>query len=197
MCGVVSGSMATSVTDPDVYLAGASGGVYALISAHLANVAFNWSEMEFLALRLAAFLLLAGVDTGVAVYYRYVAGVDTRVSYVSHIAGALAGETMDFRMTLLKSQDSPQISLYKNYSRQKFATILKLSLNTITKFHTMFALIFKVSSWESSFSATFASAPGRGWFGGAPCSPSSPSSSQGSCGTRSSSGWTRSTWHET
>ena len=43
------------------------------------------------ALRLLAFLLLAGVDTGVAIYYRYVAGVDTRVSYVAHLAGALVG----------------------------------------------------------------------------------------------------------
>jgi len=89
--GVAAGSLATSVTDPDVYLAGASGGVYALIAAHLANVIFNWGEMEFPALRLLAFLLLAGVDTGVAIYYRYVAGVDTRVSYVAHLAGALVG----------------------------------------------------------------------------------------------------------
>ncbi len=91
MCGVISGSLATSVTDPDVYLAGASGGVYAIIAAHLANVVFNWSEMEFPGLRLAAFLLLAAVDTGVGVYYRYFAGVDTRVSYAAHLAGAVAG----------------------------------------------------------------------------------------------------------
>lgn len=71
VCGVVAGSLASSVTDPDVYLAGASGGVYALITAHLANVIFNWSEMEFPALRLIAFIILAGVDTGVAIYYRY------------------------------------------------------------------------------------------------------------------------------
>lgn len=67
-------------------MAGASGGVYALIAAHLANVIFNWKEMEFPWLRLLAFLLLAGVDTSVAVYYR-VNGVDTKVSYVAHIAG--------------------------------------------------------------------------------------------------------------
>jgi membrane associated rhomboid family serine protease len=90
-CGVVAGSLATSITDPDVYLAGASGGVYALITAHLANVISNWGEMEVPALRLVAFLLLIGVDTGVAVYYRYVALIDTRVSYAAHIAGAVVG----------------------------------------------------------------------------------------------------------
>ena len=74
-----------------MYLAGASGGVYALIAAHLANVIFNWSEMEFAALRLIAFLLLASVDTGVAIYYRYIEEVDTKVGYVAHLAGATVG----------------------------------------------------------------------------------------------------------
>ncbi len=88
--GVVGGSLATSISDPDVYLAGASGGVYAIIAAHLANVIFNWSEMEFPALRLTAFLLLAGIDTGIAVYYRYVE-LNTKVGYVAHAAGAVVG----------------------------------------------------------------------------------------------------------
>lgn len=34
----VSGSLGTSVFDTEVYLVGASGGVYALLAAHLANV---------------------------------------------------------------------------------------------------------------------------------------------------------------
>ena len=88
--GVVAGSLATSISDPEVYLAGASGGVYAIIAAHLANVIFNWSEMEFPALRLIAFILLAGIDTGVAVYYRYIE-VDTQVGYAAHAAGAIVG----------------------------------------------------------------------------------------------------------
>jgi len=38
LAGVIAGSLATSVTDPHIYLAGASGGVYALIFAHLASM---------------------------------------------------------------------------------------------------------------------------------------------------------------
>jgi len=34
----VAGSLGTSVFDTEVYLVGASGGVYALLAAHLANV---------------------------------------------------------------------------------------------------------------------------------------------------------------
>ena len=90
LTGVLAGSLTVAVADPHVYLAGASGGVYALIAAHLANVIFNWREMEFPALRLIGFLLVTGVDTGVAVYYRYT-GQDNLVSYTAHIAGGVVG----------------------------------------------------------------------------------------------------------
>uniref|UniRef100_T1J9T3 Peptidase S54 rhomboid domain-containing protein n=1 Tax=Strigamia maritima TaxID=126957 RepID=T1J9T3_STRMM len=38
MAGVLAGSLGTSVFDSDVYLVGASGGVYALLAAHLSNI---------------------------------------------------------------------------------------------------------------------------------------------------------------
>lgn len=36
--GVLAGSLGTSIVDPTVKLAGASGGVYALITAHVATI---------------------------------------------------------------------------------------------------------------------------------------------------------------
>ena len=42
--GVASGSLATSVFDRKVFLAGASGGIYALVTAHLATLILNWQE---------------------------------------------------------------------------------------------------------------------------------------------------------
>jgi hypothetical protein len=36
--GVIAGSLGTSISDPTVYLVGASAGVYALMSAHLSSV---------------------------------------------------------------------------------------------------------------------------------------------------------------
>lgn len=47
LSGVVAGSMGTSVTSPRIFLAGASGGVYALITAHIATIIMNWHEMEY------------------------------------------------------------------------------------------------------------------------------------------------------
>ena len=38
LAGVTAGSLGTSVADPTVYLAGASGGVYALLLAHIASL---------------------------------------------------------------------------------------------------------------------------------------------------------------
>ena len=42
--GVLSGSLFVSVFDQKIFLAGASGGCYALIAAHLATLILNWKE---------------------------------------------------------------------------------------------------------------------------------------------------------
>ncbi|XP_048482325.1 rhomboid-related protein 2 isoform X2 [Plutella xylostella] len=89
--GVAAGSLATSLTDPRVYLAGASGGVYALIAAHIATIIMNWKEMEFAIVQLLVFVLLAGVDVGTAVYDRYWRHLQQNIGYVAHLAGAVAG----------------------------------------------------------------------------------------------------------
>ncbi|XP_072934187.1 rhomboid-related protein 2 isoform X2 [Epargyreus clarus] len=91
LAGVVAGSLATSLTDPRVYLAGASGGVYALIAAHIATIVMNWAEMEFAIIQLLVFLLLAAVDIGTAIYYRYYKHMTQNIGYVAHFAGAVAG----------------------------------------------------------------------------------------------------------
>lgn len=45
--GVFAGSLGTSVVDSEVYLVGASGGVYALLAAHLANITLNYGQMKY------------------------------------------------------------------------------------------------------------------------------------------------------
>ena len=42
VCGVISGSLWNNVLKPTVFLSGASGGVYALITAHLGTVIMNF-----------------------------------------------------------------------------------------------------------------------------------------------------------
>jgi hypothetical protein len=75
----MSGALLFSVFDRNIFLAGASGGVYALLSAHVANVALNWGEMEFNWIRAIVLGVFVSADVGVAVYQRYFEGVLNKV----------------------------------------------------------------------------------------------------------------------
>ncbi|XP_053207442.1 rhomboid-related protein 2-like [Panonychus citri] len=91
LSGVLAGSLGSSLSDPKSYLAGASGGVYALIAAHLANVVINFNEMEFGVIRAVGLVAFGTIDVGVAMYNRYTQSEKTRTSYSAHFMGALAG----------------------------------------------------------------------------------------------------------
>ena len=57
--GVLAGSLGTSLFDSLVFLVGASGGVYALLAAHVANVLLNYNRMRFGALRVFGVILFS------------------------------------------------------------------------------------------------------------------------------------------
>ena len=69
MSGVLAGSLATSVLDPQVCLVGASGGVYSLLAGHLANLVINYSSMQCGALRLVAILAIASLEVDIDFSY--------------------------------------------------------------------------------------------------------------------------------
>lgn len=56
LSGVLAGSLGSSVFDRNAILVGASGGVYALLAAHLANVLLNYQEMQLGVLRVLAII---------------------------------------------------------------------------------------------------------------------------------------------
>ncbi|KAE8742053.1 hypothetical protein FOCC_FOCC012428 [Frankliniella occidentalis] len=91
MAGVLAGSLGTSVFDADVYLVGASGGVYALLAAHLANVLLNYNNMEFGIVRLIGIFVVASADVGFAIYGRYAA--DT-LALSAGLGGLSPGEAL-------------------------------------------------------------------------------------------------------
>lgn len=102
--GVLAGSLGTSVFDMKAYLAGASGGVYSLLAAHLANIMLNYSEMEFGLLKLSAVLIIASADVGFAVWDRLLErDLLPQISYTAHLMGSLAGLTMG--LLVLKNFD--------------------------------------------------------------------------------------------
>ncbi|XP_039485479.1 protein rhomboid [Drosophila santomea] len=95
MAGVLAGSLGTSVVDSEVYLLGASGGVYALLAAQLASLLLNFGQMRHGVFQLMAVILFVFCDLGYALYSRELAmhQLQTRpsVSYIAHMTGALAG----------------------------------------------------------------------------------------------------------
>lgn len=93
MSGVLAGSLSTSVFAPEVSLIGASGGAYALLTAHLANVMLNYRSMRCGWVKILGVIVIASSDVGRAIFNRYIEPDGFPVSYLSHIAGALAGVT--------------------------------------------------------------------------------------------------------
>ncbi|XP_030382119.1 protein rhomboid [Scaptodrosophila lebanonensis] len=90
LAGVLAGSMGTSLTSPRIFLAGASGGVYALITAHIATIIMNYSEMEYAIIQLLAFLIFCFTDLGTSIY-RHLTDQHDQIGYVAHLSGAIAG----------------------------------------------------------------------------------------------------------
>lgn len=88
--GVLAGSIGTSIVSPHVFLAGASGGVYALITAHIATIFINWKQMEYAVVQLFFFLIFCGTDVGSSIYKSTMDSEDT-VGYMAHFCGAVAG----------------------------------------------------------------------------------------------------------
>jgi len=105
MSGVLAGSLGTSLSDPATYIAGASGGVYALIAAHLATLALNWQEDNQLRIkkvvkkpitkiiRILFIVILCVHDIIYAVYVRFY-DPDNRTGFMGHLCGSLAGLTV-------------------------------------------------------------------------------------------------------
>ncbi|XP_077975663.1 rhomboid-related protein 2-like [Styela clava] len=97
MAGVIAGSLASSIFDPYTILVGASGGVYAMFTAHLANVILNGDVMHKVSSLLRTFfvLFILCFDFGYSIYRRFDSSSGgAKVSFVAHVAGALAGLTM-------------------------------------------------------------------------------------------------------
>ncbi|XP_047098428.1 rhomboid-related protein 1-like [Schistocerca piceifrons] len=94
--GIIFGALLTSVFDPVVFLAGASGGVYALLFAHIAAIFLNWSEMKYNTYQVMILTIIILYDFTVAVYYRYYNAGDDKTGYFAHIGGGIAGLLVGF-----------------------------------------------------------------------------------------------------
>ncbi|XP_026468573.1 protein rhomboid-like [Ctenocephalides felis] len=138
LAGVLAGSAGSSVFDPEVCLVGASGGVYALLAAHLANVMLNYASMQHGIARVLLIFAFASCDVGFAVYSRYAStagSLDVEatppVSYVAHLTGALAGLTIG-------------LLVLKNFEQKLHEQLLWWVALGVYAACTLFALLFNL-----------------------------------------------------
>ena len=69
LSGVLMGCMGASIYNHNIYLVGASGGVYALITAHIANVILNWKQMRLGFVNLFICLVYCVADFATAILW--------------------------------------------------------------------------------------------------------------------------------
>uniref|UniRef100_A0A668AKE7 Rhomboid-related protein 3 n=1 Tax=Myripristis murdjan TaxID=586833 RepID=A0A668AKE7_9TELE len=92
VCGVLAGSLAVSVTDMTAPVVGSSGGVYALVSAHLANVV-----MVSVCVCVCVCVRVLSVEFGRAVWLRFYPPAFPpcpNPSFVAHLGGVAVGLTL-------------------------------------------------------------------------------------------------------
>ncbi|XP_071988005.1 rhomboid-related protein 3 isoform X3 [Engystomops pustulosus] len=99
MAGVLAGSLAVSVADMTAPVVGSSGGVYAIVSAHLTNIVMNWSGMRchLKLLRMCLVLVCMSLEFGRAVWLRFYPSLYTpcpHPSFVAHLGGVVVGVTL-------------------------------------------------------------------------------------------------------
>ncbi|XP_073843593.1 protein rhomboid-like [Musca autumnalis] len=139
--GVFAGSLGTSVVDSEVYLVGASGGVYAILAAHLANITLNYGQMKYAVAQLLSVVIFVLCDLGYAFYTQYLAidnGSNSSinneappVSYIAHLTGALAGLTIG-------------LLVLKNFEHRTYENLIWwLALGIYCAF-TVFAIVFNL-----------------------------------------------------
>jgi rhomboid-related protein 1/2/3 len=90
LAGVLAGSMGTSLVNPRTFLAGASAGVYALLTAHVATIIMNWKEMRYACAQLFVFLVFIITDIGTSID-RHINDPNDSVGYIAHLCGGIAG----------------------------------------------------------------------------------------------------------
>ncbi|KAA0705024.1 Rhomboid-related protein 1 [Triplophysa tibetana] len=109
-------SLTVSITDMRAPVVGGSGGVYALCSAHLANVVMNWAGMKcpYKLLRMILALVCMSSEVGRAVWLRFSPPLPSsgpQPSFMAHLSGAVVGISMG--LLILRSYEE---SLHKQCS---------------------------------------------------------------------------------
>ncbi|VDL81060.1 unnamed protein product [Nippostrongylus brasiliensis] len=152
LMAVLTGALLQYTLDPKVYMVGASAGVYALLTAHLANVVMNWAEMPWRWVRLVLLLLYFTFDISSALYRRFCTNECDTVSHSAHIAGGITGFLFGVVIlynvvvsTILRKQERPWERVIKH-----ICISLYLAFVAFTTALTVFQEPESTAIWDSS-----------------------------------------------
>lgn len=90
VAGALAGSVGSPIFSPKYSICGASGGVYALMTAHFASIILNWKEMKHPLNSLFFFLAFCATDL-IHSIYKNQTEKDDDIGYIVHLFGAVAG----------------------------------------------------------------------------------------------------------
>ncbi|XP_065345396.1 rhomboid-related protein 2-like [Cloeon dipterum] len=90
--GGLAGSLSTSVLAPDLFLVGASAGVYALLTSQMANIILSFPTLKYRLARAFAVCVLCLADVAFSLYHHFLLGnTSPRVGWAAHTGGAVVG----------------------------------------------------------------------------------------------------------
>lgn len=103
LVGVIFGVLGTSIEDPNIYLVGASSGVYSLLAACIVTVVMNWRDLEYALIYIFVLLLVTVTET-VFSLLDYFDSREDLVSYMAHLFGAIAGFSLGISILIVHSE---------------------------------------------------------------------------------------------
>ena len=145
--GVFLGAVLSGIWSPGNYLVGASGGCYAVVLAHIANILLNCREMDkkWLTARLvvlAPLVIMAGFDIWRAID-RYSGDFygGGGVSYAAHVGGTITG--LLFGVVVLR-----------NYTKENWEKYMRWVFLILYFGFFAYAIVMTIMSWPSSEDAS-------------------------------------------
>jgi len=130
LISVLTTSMTYRIIHPGVIVVGASAGVFALLTAHLADVFLNKDIMESKGL-----LRILGVVCFIIIQMIYsllnLTADNEKPSYIAHLVGSIQGVNLGF-------------FLLKDYIEDEFKFLIKKALLCLTVFVLLFEFFFNV-----------------------------------------------------
>ena len=109
---IKSGNWLNSLEKPHLTLVGASAGVYALITAVLANAILNWDELNLYS-KIAKICLAVGYLIFDCIEVIFIQKLESKFSILAHFGGALAkGSLSSFRVKVTETLKKEKWNLF-------------------------------------------------------------------------------------